>query len=282
MPVLCALAASILSCTKDDLPKDVTLPRSTSARGTATGDLRLVLSRSQLQLGTEVVVPKLPAAGPFGTDGFDAADKRDGDRHSYLVEPLLRALRAQSAQVPSGAKGADLVPVLFVDASTPYRPFTELLHTLGQIDIVRLRLVVLVEGKRASLEVKLPTAASIGVPPGANEILEQLVAAADASAPIGASLGADRPRTPPRTLSSFVNVTVERGKVTAKGPATSCDAPSAQIPLVLDCVRKAKGAGAPRPMLVLSAEQTLDLQSVVRIADALAPELPDVAFGLGK
>ncbi len=101
---------------------DLALPSSLASEHPAPA-LRVYVTRSELLVGRKTVA-RLPADPEHG---FDASLKRSGGRNDLLVVPLRDALTN------------DKEALVYVDRDTRYRIITEVLFTLGQSNVDRLR-----------------------------------------------------------------------------------------------------------------------------------------------
>jgi len=106
------------------------LPASSESAVLGGAYLRVVVSTGQITLETNTNVQRIATVKSGAV--ADAA-KPGGEAASYLIEPLLRALKRHLARWPSGTKKA---LALVVDHTTPFRLVIEVLYTAGQAGVV--------------------------------------------------------------------------------------------------------------------------------------------------
>lgn len=246
----------------DALPGDLALAESSAAAPATELGVRVVLSRSELRVGTETL-GKFTALGPAG---FDASWKKDGDPKQLLLKETFQVLQHHKTQADAAWGDA----TLYVDSSTPQRAVIELLYTLGQAEISRWHFVVMSAGKRASLDFETP---SVG------EIAQ--VEPRDAPGSL-AALGSPRGGSPAQPMIVHIDVTdrtiVLKG---ADGPCAAVRTGDAyDFGRVTSCARAAAAAGgeASSRWAFLAAAPATPLQTVVRTIDAVHDSFPKVAF----
>lgn len=283
-PLACVLLVLVVSTvgacrTRDDLPKDITLPASSLADSATESGVKVVLSRSML-VAAGMPIALVPDAASFRARGFDAQFKKDGRAESLLLAPLVEVLDASRA----GAAGwGDAT--LYVDGTTPYRPFTEVLYTLGHGGITTTHIAVVTGAARATIDVSAPTSAEIAA---ANptvvggfaplNVAEQVGAVVDAGAwlPLG-PLAA--PPVPP-----IASVVVAEDGTRVTSPAGGCVAAKSDVATLSRCIDRARAdrALAGTTVFFFAAARATTMQQVIDVVDVASRAFPRVAFGYAR
>ncbi len=288
-------------------PPPLELAESTRTEPTvaSAGDTRHIVSYSAergLSVDDRIVAP------PAGAAGFPAASKRDGE-HGLLVNPLYGAL--------GDRRGA----VLRLESATPYRIVIELAYTLGQTEADAIEFRIRQRDGEGSITIALPRSGEVvclaGAPPEAASAerngaarLAALVsdAGSDAAVPARAAQAAPRERTLNELLASSESlcltvVVSARGLHVRSGTSDldrTCgafvaadDARSPTLPRsdgrldvtgLARCAGKlAKGSGAGKGRVLVSAEANIPFGEIVQTLDALHVEgLAEPALGLAR
>lgn len=125
---------------------DLRLPVSVLQQEMKSEGIVVILSKSQILLGDQVIV-KLPKRESMVQSGVGARHKRSGPNDLFIV-PLgnaLQSARAFDKQVRA-AQGKDpsvSEAIIIADETTPYRLLIEVLFTLGQSEFGKYHMMVL-------------------------------------------------------------------------------------------------------------------------------------------
>jgi hypothetical protein len=289
-------------------PPPVELAESTrtgpAVANTSAGDTRHVVSYSATR---GLVVDDRVVAAPAGSSGFPGAIKRDGEQ-GLLVAPLYEAL--------ADHRGA----ILRLEGPTPYRLVVELAYTIGQTEADVIEFRVRRRDGEGSLAIGLPRSGEVvclagATHEGASTELERngaaLLAALGSDAGRDASVPA-RAAPTERTLDELLAspeslcltvVVSARGLHVRSGTfdldrtcgafVTADAARSPTLPRsegrldvagLARCANKlAKGSGAGKGRVLVSAEANIPFAELVQTLDALRVEgLAEPALGLSR
>jgi biopolymer transport protein ExbD len=148
--LLKSLSNSVASLPQSD---DLQLPKSvlSTEPDSEPEGLALIVSRSQIIVGDNVVCPVPPDAAQYG---LEAKYKR-GSRNDFFIVPLGSALQAwrdtdKRIRMATGKDPSQSEAILIADGSTPYRVLTEVMYTLGQTEFAKFHMMVLQGGKSGS------------------------------------------------------------------------------------------------------------------------------------
>jgi biopolymer transport protein ExbD len=148
MTIILVFLLKSLSSSPATLPQsdDLLIPKTvltTSPEGESEG-LPVIVSKSQIIVGDNVVCPVPPDAAQYG---IEARYKR-GTRNEYLIVPLGSALQAwrdtdKRIRQMTGKDPSHSEAIIIADVTTPYRLLSEVMYTLGQTEFTKFHLLVL-------------------------------------------------------------------------------------------------------------------------------------------
>lgn len=235
-----ALLASGCCGDQTGMPDDLALPESTTGHDPNEAGLAVFISRSEIRVGTEVVA-KYESLGP---DGFDPSLK-GGDENGFLIHRM----RELVVDHRSRADGQTREAILYVDRSTPYRAFTEVLYTLGQSDVVQWHVVVVRDEQRAAKRFEAPSVDNVGGP----------------------------------ALAQGIRVAVGTKNIVLRGADGPCVAVKRDegydFPRLKSCATAAaKKDGGENSWAYVGADPGIDFQTIIRVVDAVFDSYPSVAF----
>lgn len=160
MTIILVFLLKSLSNSQASLPQsqDLQLPKSilTTEPDSEPEGLSVILSKSQIIVGEDVVCPVPPDAAQYGTE----AKYKRGSRNDYFIVPLGSSLQAwrdsdKRIRMATGRDPSHSEAILIADAQTPYRLLTEVMYTLGQTEFSKFHMMVLQGGsKQGSSEAK--------------------------------------------------------------------------------------------------------------------------------
>ena len=153
MTIILVFLLKSLSNSPASLPQsqDLQLPKSilTTEPDAESEGLAVILSKSQIIVGEDVVCPVPPDAAQYGTE----AKYKRGSRNDYFIVPLGSSLQAwrdsdKRIRMATGRDPSHSEAILIADAQTPYRLLTEVMYTLGQAEFSKFHMMVLQGGAK--------------------------------------------------------------------------------------------------------------------------------------
>lgn len=280
--LLIGLAGALLlsACCDEQagLPDDLALPEAHNAVPLEPTGVRVLVSPSALRVENK----KIGSHGPLTADGYPADWKGPG---GLMLSGLNEELMARKKMVRTGWGHA----TLYVDASTPYRAFTELLYTLGQSEVSGWHVVVTRGEEHAAKRFEPP---EIGMTTGwlegttANDV-EATLAALGGSVPAPGSASAPASAAPPaapsRDAAPLFIVTIGPRTVVARGPDGRCVAVMKDgfydLARVASCAEAAAAKAETKvEWAYVGAAPEIKLQTVLRVVEAIESTYPKIAF----
>jgi hypothetical protein len=217
----------------------------------------ITVTKADLLVG-DAVVAKVPP----GSLGFEAAQKRDGNRKALQVVPLLDALSPLRKESPT-ATGARLL----IDKATPYRTTLEVFFTTARAGFTTYDFVVAGKSGERSVHIGTPTAA------------DRKAARAGTAPPSLAVVV-----KPDAIMLSVGAMTIGQGCTKGgTGAAVARPAGQAELDTLVSCtgqLRSMSPEWAAMTTVQLSAADEVDTQEVLSVIAALLPAFPRVYLGL--
>jgi biopolymer transport protein ExbD len=148
MTIILVFLLKSLSSSTASLPQsqDLQLPKSvlTTAPESEPEGLPVIISKSQIIVGEDVVCPVPPDAAQYGIEG----KYKRGSRNDYFIVPLGSALQSwresdKRIRTATGKDPSQSEAILIADSLVPYRLLTEVMYTLGQTEFAKFHLMVL-------------------------------------------------------------------------------------------------------------------------------------------
>ena len=153
MTIILVFLLKSLSNSPASLPQsqDLQLPKSilTTEPETEPEGLAVIVSKSQIIVGEDVVCPVPPDAAQYGVE----AKYKRGSRNDYFIVPLGSSLQSwrdsdKRIRMATGKDPNHSEAILIADANTPYRLLTEVMYTLGQTEFSKFHMMVLQGGNK--------------------------------------------------------------------------------------------------------------------------------------
>jgi biopolymer transport protein ExbD len=153
MTIILVFLLKSLSSSTASLPQsqDLEIPKSvlTTEPESEPEGLSVIISKSQIIVGDNIVCPVPPDASQYGVEG----KYKRGSRNDFYIVPLASALQSwrdadKRIRLALGKDPSSSEAIVIADALTPYRLLTEVLFTLGQTEFAKFHMMVLQGAKK--------------------------------------------------------------------------------------------------------------------------------------
>ncbi len=148
MTIILVFLLKSLSSSPATVPNsdDLLIPKSiltTTPEGESEG-LPIIVSKSQIVVGDNVICPVPQDAGQYGVE----VRYKQGTRNAYFIVPLGQTLQAwrdtdKRIRQMTGKDPSHSEAIIIADVTTPYRLLSEVLYTAGQTEFAKFHLLVL-------------------------------------------------------------------------------------------------------------------------------------------